>query len=274
MAVTSALPSAPYVLLTRGDASEVQRKVLENPGLVPYEFVLPSSDKSTRSLEIAGSWSNFQDKHRLKKQDDAFCVTLLLPPGKFNFQVYKNGELASQKNNSLRAGASGLMDSLPSLMPDKTTIAIAAILFLLAHFVTHKADWIKMAQSIINMFISTSPRTPVTPLPFLGAAMPALPLPQKSANSVPALASSAPPTPPKRPVIKTATQAPPPPPPPPPRKAAENSKHAAAAQEAPEERGAHSAPPLTTEAIMANALKNFQEENPLAELFGAATSVS
>jgi hypothetical protein len=39
----------------------------------------------------------------MHKQDDLCRVTLLLPPGKFDFQVYRNGKLASQKSHSLRS---------------------------------------------------------------------------------------------------------------------------------------------------------------------------
>ena len=38
----------------------------------------------------------------MKRRGQNFCVTLLLPPGKFDFQVYRNGLPASKTMHTLR----------------------------------------------------------------------------------------------------------------------------------------------------------------------------
>lgn len=75
------------------------------------QFAAPSQGSKIRSLEIIGSWSGFKDRHELVKKDDTFSATLLLPPGKFEYQVYRNGQLASEKKYTLRSLCTALVRS-------------------------------------------------------------------------------------------------------------------------------------------------------------------
>jgi hypothetical protein len=93
--------------------AQVRKKAEANPGLVPYEFVLPVRNKRD-TLAIVGSWSDYKERHRMRKQDDLCRVTLLLPPGKFDFQVYRNGQLASQKRHTLRSDRFARSSAFPS----------------------------------------------------------------------------------------------------------------------------------------------------------------
>jgi hypothetical protein len=99
------------------DPAKRTRELLRAPLLhPPADFVGPQfaatsqgSKRETRSLEIIGSWSDFKDRHTLVKKDDTFSATLLLPPGKLEYQVYRNGQLASEKKYTLRSLCTALV---------------------------------------------------------------------------------------------------------------------------------------------------------------------